>query len=63
MRGKRKKIGEGLSLLFWNVAGLGRQDLDFWYFIKEFDYIGLGETWLEEKGWNKLKNRLPKTHY
>lgn len=44
------------------MAGLGRQDLDFWNFVKGFDYIGLGETWLNEKGWNDLKNRLPKSH-
>lgn len=27
--------------------------------FKWFDVIGLTETWLEEKNWNKIKFRLP----
>lgn len=46
---------------FWNVAGLWKKDMDFWRYIESFDYIGLTETWVEEKGWENLKARLPKT--
>ena len=49
-------------MIFWNVAGLGRQDRDFWEFVKEYDYIGLSETWVEEKGWNNIKDMLPGSH-
>lgn len=45
MKGDR---GKGKRLIFWNVAGFERQDKDFWYYIKGFDYIGLSET-----GWGK----------
>ncbi|XP_020289886.1 uncharacterized protein LOC109857707, partial [Pseudomyrmex gracilis] len=41
---------------------LGSQDVEFWNFIKEYDYIGLCETWLTEKGWENIKNRLPDSH-
>lgn len=50
------------KLLFWNVAGLDRQDLDFWKFIKEYDYVGLCETWVNEKSWNNIRHRLPDSH-
>lgn len=50
------------KMIFWNVAGIGNKGIDFWEYIKDFDFISLSETWLEEKGWNKLKGRLPCTH-
>lgn len=54
---KRKR-----EIIFWNVAGLERQDIGFWNFIVGYDYIGLCETWLEEKGWDRLSKYLPRTH-
>lgn len=30
--------------------------------MRGFDFIGLYETWVEEKGWEAIKERLPKTH-
>lgn len=45
--------------MFWNVAGLERG-------IKisgdGFDFISLCETWMERKGWERIKDRLPDTH-
>jgi len=49
-------------LLFWNVMGIGRQDMEFWNYIARKDYICLNETWLEEKGWSRIKKNLPDTH-
>jgi len=37
-------------MMFWNVAGLKRQDKEFWDFIKEH-YVGLCETWVTEERW------------
>lgn len=48
--------------MFWNVAGVNNKDRDFWNFVYERDYISLSETWMEEKGWEMIKNRFPKTH-
>lgn len=31
-------------------------------YIKGFDYIGLSETWVKEKGWNYIKRKLPDSH-
>lgn len=50
----------GWRVVFWNVAGLQCKNRDFWQRIREWDVIILMETWVEEKGWEKLKNRLPK---
>lgn len=49
-------------MLFWNVAEIGRQDKEFWEYIKGFDFVTLGETWIEEKNWNKLKDLLRSLH-
>ncbi|KAJ3651306.1 hypothetical protein Zmor_017356 [Zophobas morio] len=58
-----KKNGEdkrGLKLLFWNIAGLKKKDNLFWDYVKNFDFVGLTETWILERDWNKLKDVLPK---
>ncbi len=48
--------------MFWNVAGLGKKNADFWSFLRQYDVIGLTETWVESKGWEKLAKRLPKEY-
>jgi exonuclease III len=47
---------------FWNVAGIGNKDKEFWRYVKEFDFISMCETWLEETAWEKMKEKLPETH-
>lgn len=44
------------------MAGIGRQDVEFWEYLGKFDFISLNETWVEEEGWNRIKGNLPKTH-
>lgn len=44
------------------MAGLVRQDKDFWRYIERYDYIGLYETWVNEKGWDNIRKRLPDTY-
>lgn len=59
-RGKKKGKGkEGWKIVFWNVAGLGNKDKEFWKRLKEWDVMVLMETWIEEKGWNKIRRKLP----
>jgi len=36
-----------------------KKDKDFWEFLKGFDVIGLTETWVDERGWKKLKEKMP----
>lgn len=48
--------------LFWNIAGLGRQDEEFWKFVEGHEFISLSETWVEDKGWYNIKGWLPGTH-
>jgi len=48
--------------LFWNIAGVGNKDKDFWKYIEGFDIVNMCETWIDEKGWESLKERLPDSH-
>jgi len=48
--------------LFWNVAGLGNKDKEFWEYVRSFDFVSLCETWVDVKGWKWLKGKLPETH-
>lgn len=64
---KRKTRGrvekeETWSITFWNVAGIQNKDKDFWENLKRWDVILLTETWVEDKKWEELKNRLPKDY-
>ncbi|XP_066596130.1 golgin subfamily A member 6-like protein 22 [Prorops nasuta] len=60
-RGKDgKEKGGGIEIAFWNVAGVTNKDEDFWQRIGRWDVVCLVETWLEEKGWNALRKKLPK---
>lgn len=36
--------------------------MDFWNYVASFVFIGLCEIWLEDKGWERIKGRLPDTH-
>lgn len=50
------------KLLLWNVTGIGRQDLEFLDFIESHDFVGLCKIWIDNKGWNEVKDRLPTSH-
>jgi len=43
---------------FWNVAEVRGKDEEFWERIKEWDVVGLVETWIEEGDWEKWKGRV-----
>jgi len=51
-----------LRLVFWIVAGLPRKDEEFWKYICEYDFISLSKTWLDDKGWDRLKDWLLDSH-
>jgi len=57
---KKEKERKGWNIVFWNVAGLNNKDKDFWKRLERWDIMILVETWTEEKGWEKVKNKLPK---
>lgn len=46
-------------MAFWNVTGERGKGQDFWERIKEWDVVGLVETWLEEKDWESFKRKIP----
>jgi len=50
------------NIMFWNIASISNKDKDFWKYVRNFDFISLCETWLEENEWKKVKGRLPSSH-
>lgn len=50
----------GLSIVFWNVARLQNKDREFWRGLDRGDIVVLSETLVEEKNWEKVRDRLPK---
>lgn len=59
-RSRKGEVGQGsrrkserrdcCNIAFWNVAGLGKKNRDFWRGIEEWDVVVMMETWVEEKG-------------
>ncbi|KYM96706.1 hypothetical protein ALC62_12627, partial [Cyphomyrmex costatus] len=58
--GRHGEGGEDWKIVFWNVAGMIGKDEEFWEGLKEWDIIGLVETWVEQKSWSKIRGKLPK---
>lgn len=54
-----KKEGEGWRVVFWNVAELANKDKEFWESLKNWSAMALSKTWVEEKGWEKVRKELP----
>ena len=44
----------------WNVAGVERKNKEFFKGLEQWEVIVMLETWLDEKGWGRIRNRLPK---
>ncbi|XP_011858385.1 PREDICTED: golgin subfamily A member 6-like protein 22 [Vollenhovia emeryi] len=42
-----------------NRWGLSNKDREFWRDLEKWDAIVMMETWVEEKGWRKVRDRLP----
>lgn len=62
--GRREKRGERelskkIKVVFWNISGLANKDEEFWKTVERWYIIFLSETWVENKDWDKIKNKLP----
>lgn len=44
------------------MAGLKIKDSEFWKGLGKWDVVVLMETWVKEREWNKIENRLPYSH-
>ena len=51
---------ERVKIAFWNVAGLGNKDREFWKGINDWDVVVMMETWVEDKGWERIKGKMTK---
>lgn len=47
-------------MVFWIVAGLGNEGGEFWEGLREWDVLVLSKTWMDKKGWIKVRERLPR---
>lgn len=56
----RRNEEKVFKMAFWNVAGLLGKDKEFWERIKDWDVIVVSETWIDERGWEKIKDIIPK---
>ena len=45
---------------FWNVAGLTNKGVRFWKEIKKWEVVMMVESWVDGRGWDKVKRKLPK---
>ncbi|TGZ46910.1 Uncharacterized protein DBV15_13023 [Temnothorax longispinosus] len=59
-RGKEEGGSKFWRVVFWNVAGLENKDKDFWEGLKKEEVLVMLETWIGEKGWERIRGRLPK---
>jgi len=59
-RSEDEEQGEGWRVAFWNVAGVKNKDSDFWRRLGGWEVVVMTETWIEEKDWERLKEKLPK---
>lgn len=46
-KGEKECIGR--RIIFWYVARIGSKGIDFWRFIRKFDFVSLSETWIDEE--------------
>lgn len=44
------------------MAGIWNKDKEFWEYLRGFDMINIMETWIDEKGWKNLGEKLLHTH-
>lgn len=57
---RREKTGEkDWKMAFWNIAGLKGKDKEFYKRLERWDVMMLMETWVREKGWQRIEERLP----
>jgi len=56
----RKEEKKEYKVGFWNVAGMENKDEEFREKLGEWDIVCLSETWLQRRGWERVRNWLPK---
>jgi hypothetical protein len=39
-----------------------KKDEEFWNYVRQFQIVGLVETWVEERSWEKIEKLLPKEY-
>lgn len=45
---------------FLECSGQGGKYKGFWLGLEDWDVIILVETWMEDRGWGKIRERLPR---
>lgn len=61
-RRRVEQIRKQWRVAFWNVTGIENKDGEFWEGMQEWEAVMMSETWVEEKRWDRVKNKLPKEY-
>lgn len=56
---ERERDGRGRKM-FLECGGPGNKDRDFWLRLRRWDVVVLLENWLQEGGWRRIREWLPK---
>lgn len=51
---RRRRKEEDQGFVFWNIAEISNKFNEMW------EYLGLAETQIDRRGWEKLRNNLSK---
>jgi hypothetical protein len=56
-RAEAKKITKTakMRVLYWKVGGLRKKEAKFWEYVRQLEIVGLVETWVEERSWEKIE--------
>jgi hypothetical protein len=63
-RAEAKKITKTakVKVLYWKVLGLRKKEENFWEYVRQLKIVGLVETWIEERSWEKIEKLLLKEY-
>jgi hypothetical protein len=58
---KDKEDGKSEGIIL-ERSGLKKKEEEFWDCVREFEIVGLVETWVEDKSWEEIEKLLPKKY-
>jgi hypothetical protein len=51
-----------MRVLYWNVADLRKKEEKCWDYVRQYEIVGLVETWVEKRSWKKIEKLLQKEY-
>jgi hypothetical protein len=60
-RRSKREDGKGEGIIL-ERSTFKKKDEEFWNYVRQFQIVGLVETWVEERSWEKIEKLLPKEY-